>query len=130
MKADLNSDKLPCETGVQYFPLGNIGIKYIISTYLCQEIDLAKMGDPEYYKKIATWVDTEVLAKYCEENMRCKEDFYIYLEGHSDGNAFRGARYKQSLDIPEGTPFTHYFIPVISAFLFRIPSPTPMLGPT
>ena len=66
------------------------------------------MGDPEYYKKIATWVDTEVLSKYCEANMRCKEDFYIYLEGHTDGNRFSGAKYEKSLDIPEGTPFTHF----------------------
>ncbi|MFK7810549.1 MAG: hypothetical protein AB8F74_22270 [Saprospiraceae bacterium] len=108
MQNDLNSDKLPCETTVGYTALGNIGIKYIISTYLCQDIDLAKMGDPEYYKKIATWVDTEVLQKYCEQSMRCKEDFFIYLEGHTDGNPFRGARYKKSLDIPEGTTFTHF----------------------
>jgi hypothetical protein len=66
------------------------------------------MGDPEYYKKIATWVDTEVLSKYCESNMRCKEDFYIYLEGHTDGNRFSGAKYDKSLGIPEGTPFTHF----------------------
>jgi len=108
MRADLNSDKQPCETEVKYSPLGNIGIKYIISTYLCQDIDLAKMGDPEYYKKIATWVDTEVLAKYCEKDLRCKEEFFIYLEGHTDGNPFRGARYKKSLDIPAGTAFTHF----------------------
>jgi hypothetical protein len=108
MQDDLNSDKQPCETTVLYKPLGNIGIQYIISTYLCQEIDLAKMGDPEYYKKIASWVDTEVLSKYCEANMRCKEDFFIYLEGHTDGHPFKGARYKKSLDIPEGTPFTHF----------------------
>ncbi len=109
MKDDLNNDKLPCETSVEYEPLGNIGIRYVITTYLCQDIDLAKMGDPEYYKKIATWVDTEVLQKYCEESMRCKEDFFIYLEGHTDGHAFRGARYKESLGIPEGTPYTHFF---------------------
>ncbi len=108
MQTDLNSDKLPCETTVQYSALGNIGVKYVISTYLCQEIDLAKMGDPEYYRKIATWVDTEVLQKYCEQSMRCKEDFYIYLEGHTDGHPFKGARYKESLDIPAGTPFTHF----------------------
>jgi hypothetical protein len=109
MKDDLNGDKLPCETTVEYTPLGYIGIKYVITAYLCQDIDLAKMGDPEYYKKIATWVDTEVLQKYCEEGLRCKEDFFIYLEGHTDGHAFGGARYKKSLEIPEGTPFTHYF---------------------
>jgi hypothetical protein len=109
MKGDLNNDKLPCETTVEYEPLGNIGIKYVITAYLCQEVDLAKMGDPEYFKKIANWVDTEVLQKYCEEGMRCKEDFFIYLEGHTDGHVFRGARYKESLEIPEGTPFTHYF---------------------
>jgi len=108
MQQDLNSDKQPCETKVQYAPLGNIGIQYIISTFLCQDVDLAKMGDPEYYKKIATWVDTEVLQKYCEASMRCKEDFYIYLEGHTDGHPFKGARYKKSLEIPEGTAFTHY----------------------
>ena len=108
MEGDLNSDQLPCPTTVRYEPLGNIGVKYIISTFLCQEIDLAKMGDPEYYKKIASWVDNEVLQKYCEESMRCKEDFFIYLEGHTDGHQFKGARYKKSLDIPEGTPFTHF----------------------
>jgi len=108
MQGALNSDKLPCDTGVKYSPLGNIGIKYIISTYLCQEIDLAKMGDPEYYKKIANWVDTEVLQKYCETDLRCKEEFVIYIEGHTDGNPFRGARYKRSLDIPIGTAYTHF----------------------
>jgi hypothetical protein len=108
MQTDLNSDKLPCETTVGYEPLGNIGIKYTISTFLCQDIDLAKMGDPEYYKKIATWVDKEVLQKYCEKSMRCKEDFFIYLEGHTDGNPFNGAKYKESLNIPLGTPFTHF----------------------
>ena len=108
MEEDLNSDQQPCRTTVQYNPLGNIGIKYVISTYLCQDIDLAKMGDPEYYKKIASWVDNEVLQKYCEASMRCKEDFFIYLEGHTDGHEFKGARYKKSLGIPEGTPFTHF----------------------
>jgi hypothetical protein len=108
MYADLNGEDLPCETTVEYMPLGYIGVQYIITAYLCQNIDLAKMGDPEYYKKIATWVDVEVLQKYCEEGLRCKEDFFIYLEGHTDGNAFRGARYKTSLDIPEGTEFTHF----------------------
>ncbi len=108
MEEELNSDQQPCRTTVKYNPLGNIGIKYVISTFLCQEIDLAKMGDPEYYKKIAAWVDNEVLQKYCEVSMRCKEDFFIYLEGHTDGHEFKGARYKRSLDIPEGTPFTHF----------------------
>ncbi|RMG88453.1 MAG: hypothetical protein D6714_00665, partial [Bacteroidetes bacterium] len=108
MQKALNSEQQPCETTVEYEPLGYIGVKYIITTYLCQDIDLAKMGDPAYYKKIATWVDTEVLQKYCEEGLRCKEEFFIYLEGHTDGNAFRGARYKNSLDIPAGTPFTHF----------------------
>ncbi|MCH2045664.1 MAG: hypothetical protein MK212_16225 [Saprospiraceae bacterium] len=108
MYGDLNSDKLPCETKVLYEPLGNIGIKYTIETYLCERINLAKMGDPEYYKKIAAWVDTEVLQKYCEANMRCKKDFFIYLEGHTDGNPFSGRTYKESLGIPSGTPFTHF----------------------
>ncbi len=108
MQAALNSDKLPCETLARYTPLGNIGVKYIISTFMCQNIDLAKMGDPEYYRKIATWVDSEVLQKYCEESMRCKEKFYIYLEGHTDGHAFKGATYKRSLDIPAGTYYTHF----------------------
>jgi hypothetical protein len=107
MYAELNGKGVPCETTVSYYPLGNIGIKYIITTYLCQNIDLAKMGDPEYYQKIATWIDTKVLQHYCEPNMRCKEEFFIYLEGHTDGNRFSGARYKESLGIPQGTPFRH-----------------------
>ncbi len=109
METDLNSEQQPCPTTVEYKAVKFIGVKYIISTYLCQDIDLAKMGDPAYYQKIATWVDTEVLQKYCESStMRCKEEFFIYLEGHADGNRFRGARYKQSLDIPMGTTYTHF----------------------
>jgi hypothetical protein len=108
MEMELNSEEQPCETKVAYTPIGNIGVKYVISTFLCQNIDLAKMGDPEYYKKIATFVDEQVLQRYCEADLRCKEDFFIYLEGHTDGNPFNGVSYKQSLDIPEGTKFTHY----------------------
>ena len=108
MKVDLNGEKQPCETGVVYEPLGFIGVKYVISTYMCQKINLAKMGDPEYYKKIATWVNTEVLDKYCEADMRCKKDFFIYLEGHTDGYRFNGRKYDRSLDIAEGTAFTHF----------------------
>lgn len=108
MRADLNSAEQPCETTVEYQQLGKIGIQYTITTFLCETINLAKMGDPEYYKKIASWVDREVLDKYCEANMRCKEDFYIYLEGHTDGNRFSGAKYDKSLNIPEGTPYTHF----------------------
>ena len=108
MKVDLNSEQQPCETDVVYEPIGHIGVKYVISTYLCQPINLAKMGDPAYYKKIAAWVDNEVLQVYCEKSMRCKEDFFIYLEGHTDGHRFNGRRYDRSLNIPEGTPYTHF----------------------
>lgn len=108
MEIELNSDEQPCETTVEYSPIGNIGVKYAIKTFLCQNVDLAKMGDPDYYKKIATFIDEQVLQRYCETDMRCKEDFFIYLEGHTDGNPFNGVSYKQSLDIPEGTKFTHF----------------------
>ena len=109
MYTDLNGPDQPCETTVEYSAIDFIGVKYVITAYLCQNINLAKMGDPEYYKKIATWVDGKVLQKYCASaDMRCKEDFFIYLEGHSDGNRFGGARYKKSLGVPQGTPFTHF----------------------
>lgn len=108
MYKDLNPSNAPCETTVEYEPLGNIGIKYIIAPHLCQKKMMAKMGDPVYYKKIASWVDTEVLSKYCEVSMRCKEDFFIYLEGHTDGYRFNGRSYSESIDIPEGTPYTHF----------------------
>ncbi|MCH2043941.1 MAG: hypothetical protein MK212_07330 [Saprospiraceae bacterium] len=108
MYGDLNSDKLPCETTVEYEPLGYIGVKYVITAYLCQRINLAKMGDPEYYKKIATWVGTQVLDRYCEKDMRCKEDFFIYLEGHTDGHRFDGRKYDNVIGIPAGTPYTHF----------------------
>ncbi len=108
MYKDLNSGKQPCETKVEYEPLGKIGIKYVIKTYLCQDIDLAKMGDPEYYKKIAKWVDTEVLVKYCAPDMRCKTDFTIYIEGHTDGHAFTFMKYKEPLNIPKGYAYTHF----------------------
>ena len=76
---------------------------------LSKEITVAaKMGDPEYYKKIASWLDANALQKYCEADLRCKTDFSIYIEGHSDGNRFGGARYKKSLDIPSGTPYKHF----------------------
>ena len=109
MRGALNSDKQPCETTVVYSPLGTIGIKYTINTFLCEKTNLAKMGDPEYYKKIATWVDTEVLKKYCEPNLRCKKDFFIYLEGHTDGNPFNGRSYPDAMNIPKGTKYTHFF---------------------
>ena len=108
MQGALNSDKQPCQTTVAYEPLGTIGIKYTINTFLCEKTNLAKMGDPEYYKKIATWVDTEVLKKYCLANMRCKKDFFIYLEGHTDGHPFNGRSYSEAINIPKGTPFTHF----------------------
>ena len=109
MKAKLNEGEMPCETRVAFTQLGNIGIKYTITTVLCQKINLAQMGDPLYYKKIADWVDAEVLQKYCNTtNWRCKKDFFIYLEGHTDGHRFGGATYDKSLDIPEGTPYTHF----------------------
>ncbi len=109
MKVKLNEGEMPCETRVEYEQLGKIGIKYTITTVLCQKINLAQMGDPEYYKKIAAWVDAEVLQKYCNTtNWRCKKDFFIYLEGHTDGHRFSGATYDKSLDVPEGTPFTHF----------------------
>jgi hypothetical protein len=108
MFKDLNGPKQVCETKVEYEPLFKIGIKYVIKIYLCQEVDLAQMGDPEYYKKIAKWIDTEVLVKYCAPDMRCKKDFTIYIEGHTDGNPFSYYKYKTPLNIPKGTAFTHF----------------------
>ena len=98
-----------CPPDVIYEPLGKIGIKYTIITYLCQNVDLAKMGDPDYYKKIATWVDNQVLKEYCDmSTLRCKKDFTIYLEGHTDGNPFSYYKYREPLNIPKGTKFTHF----------------------
>jgi len=109
MQADLNTGKTVCPTSVKYEPLGYIGIRYVITISLCQTVDVAQMGDPNYYKKIADWVNNQVLVKYCNTaNWRCKEDFFIYIEGHTDGNSFSGASYQRSLEIPQGTPFTHY----------------------
>jgi hypothetical protein len=108
MYKDLNGPKQVCETKVEYEPLGKIGIKYVIKIYLCKEVDLAQMGDPEYYKKIANWIDTEVLVKYCAPDMRCKKDFTIYIEGHTDGHPFGYYKYKDPLNIPKGTAFTHF----------------------
>lgn len=106
MKQDIHNDQ--CPPDVIYNPLGYIGIKYIIVNYLCQKEDGGKIGSADYYKKIASWVDNQVLVKYCQPNMRCKEEFFIYLEGHTDGNAFSGRTYQESLNIPMGTEFTHY----------------------
>lgn len=108
MYKDLNGPKQVCETKVDYEPLGKIGIKYVIKIYLCQNVDLAKMGDPEYYKKIAKWIDNEVLVKYCSPDYRCKKDFKLYIEGHTDGNPMTTLRYPESFDIPKGTPYTHF----------------------
>lgn len=108
MYKDLNGPKQVCETKVEYEPLDKIGIKYTIKIYLCQNVDLAKMGDPEYYKKIAKWIDNEVLVKYCSPDYRCKKDFKLYIEGHTDGNPMTAIRYPESFNIPKGTPYTHF----------------------
>jgi hypothetical protein len=108
MYKDLNGPKQVCETKVEYEPLGKIGIKYTVKIYLCQNVDLAKMGDPEYYKKIAKWIDTEVLVKYCSPDFRCKKDFNLYIEGHTDGNPMGYHKYTESFNIPKGTPYTHF----------------------
>jgi len=108
MYKDLNGPKQVCETKVEYEPLEKIGIKYVVKIYLCQNVDLAKMGDPEYYKKIAKWIDNEVLVKYCSPDFRCKKDFKLYIEGHTDGNPMSGMRYNESFNIPKGTPYTHF----------------------
>ena len=109
MQTDLNGKGVVCPTTVKYEPLGYIGIKYQIVINLCQNLDVANMGDPEYYKKIAAWLNNQVLVKYCNTtNWRCKEGFAIYLEGHTDGNNFTGAKYDRALNIPIGTPYTHF----------------------
>lgn len=109
MYEELNGPKLPCETTVEYKPLGYIGVDYVIKVYLCQRINLAKMGDPEFYKKISTWVDTKVLTEYCNTtNWRCKEDFTIYLEGHTDGHPFKPRTYDNKIGIPKNTPYTYH----------------------
>lgn len=98
-----------CPPEVIYEPLGKIGIRYIVITYLCQGTDLAKMGDPKYYQKIADWVDNSVLKEYCDmSTLRCKKDFTIYLEGHTDGHPFGYHKYKSKLGLPKGTEFTHF----------------------
>jgi hypothetical protein len=98
-----------CPPEVVYEPLGKIGIRYIVVTYLCQGTDLAKMGDPKYYQKIADWVDNSVLKEYCNmSTLRCKKDFTIYLEGHTDGHPFSYHKYKTKLGLPKGTEFTHF----------------------
>ena len=66
------------------------------------------MGDPEYYKKIAKWIDTEVLVKYCSPDFRCKKEFKLYIEGHTDGNPMGYHKYTESFNIPKGTPYTHF----------------------
>jgi hypothetical protein len=109
MYEELNGPKLPCETTVEYNPLGYIGVNYVIKVYLCQRINLAKMGDPEFYKKISNWVDEKVLTEYCNTtNWRCKEDFTIYLEGHTDGHPFKPRTYDHKIGIPKNTPYTYH----------------------
>jgi hypothetical protein len=108
MHAALNDDKQPCETTVVYEPLGTIGMKYTINTFLCQKASAGKIGNPEYYKKIADWVNNEVLTKYCLPNLRCKKDFTIHLEGHTDGSPFEKRDYPESINIPKGTFYKHF----------------------
>lgn len=108
MHAALNDAKQPCETTVVYAPLGTIGIKYTINTYLCEKASAGKIGSPDYYKKIADWVNNEVLVKYCLPNLRCKKDFTIHLEGHTDGSPFEKRDYPEAINIPKGTPYKHF----------------------
>lgn len=108
MHAALNGTKQPCETTVEYAALGTIGLKYTINTYLCEKASAGKIGNAEYYKKIADWVDAEVLKKYCLPNLRCKKDFTIHLEGHTDGSPFDKREYPEAFNIPKGTPYKHF----------------------
>ncbi len=108
MHAALNETKQPCETTVVYAPLGTIGMKYTINTFLCEKAGAGKIGNPEYYKKIAEWVNTQILTKYCLPNLRCKKDFTIHLEGHTDGSPFDKREYPEAINIPKGTPYQHY----------------------
>ena len=107
MEGELNSAEQLCPTDVAYSPIGWFGLRYLVTTYLCQDIDLSRMGDPEYYQKIANWVNQEALGRYCEAAQKCKEEFYIYVEGHTDGTAFAGATYPGDLTIPEKTVFLY-----------------------
>ena len=103
---ELNGTSQQCATDVDYELVGG-GVKYIISASLCQELNLAEMGDPDYYQKINTWLENKILSKYCSGG-DCKDRVRIFVEGHIEGKRFNGKTYKPSIRIPNGTPFKHF----------------------
>ena len=94
-----------CFTTVSYLPMSFVGIRYLISTDLCEEQGDGMIGYPALYRDIVAWVQREVLGRYCEGRMRCTEEFYVYAEGHTEGGKFPGATYFEELDIPAKTVY-------------------------
>lgn len=105
MEGELNAGQHPCFTTVSYLPMSFVGIRYLISTDLCEEQGDGMIGYPALYRDIVAWVQREVLGRYCEGRMRCTEEFYVYAEGHTEGGKFPGATYFEELDIPAKTVY-------------------------
>ncbi len=105
MEGDLNSGEHPCFTTVSYLPMSFVGIRYLITAELCEQQGDGMIGYPALYQHMVSWVQKEVLGRYCEGQMRCTEEFYVYAEGHTEGGKFPGARYFKELDIPTKTPY-------------------------
>ena len=105
MEGELNSGQHPCFTTVSYMPMSFVGIRYLITAELCEQSGDGMIGYPALYRQMVSWVQQEVLGRYCEGRMRCTEEFYVYAEGHTEGGKFPGARYFKDLDIPIKTPY-------------------------
>lgn len=103
---DLNGPSQSCETTVK-FETSGAGVKYNITAYLCQDMDLTTMGTSRYYDKIGDWLEKQVL-KDCGNSEVCRDGLKIYVEAHAAGGRFKDGDLKKSAQMPEGTPFTHW----------------------
>ncbi|MGB0861733.1 MAG: hypothetical protein ACPGXZ_02395 [Saprospiraceae bacterium] len=103
---ELNGPSQACETTVKFSTSG-AGVKYNITAYLCQDMDLRTMGTSKYYDKIGDWLEQQVL-KGCDDDGICRDGLKIYVESHIAGGRFKSGTLKKSAEMPTGTPFTHW----------------------
>ena len=82
-------------------------MRYNITAYLCQDMDLTTMGTSKYYDKIGDWLEQQVL-KGCDDDGICRDGLKIYVESHIAGGRFKSGTLKKSAEMPTGTPFTHW----------------------
>lgn len=109
LTSQLNDGQIACKTTIDYEMTDTMGfgVNFLISTYICKDLDLANLTQKQYIQKVADWFNNDILGTYCQANDDCKAETYIYIIGHTDGSPFRNATYTGQYSIPAGNPFMH-----------------------